>query len=78
MLGPYEIEKKVSEVNYQLKLPKGCRIYPVFYILLLKEALKNARLGTETITLAEDLDVYNIERILDSRSIRNKIEYLVK
>jgi hypothetical protein len=35
-LEAFEIEDKKGLVNYKLKLPKGLRIYPVFYVSLLK------------------------------------------
>ena len=44
-LGPFKIKEKLGLVIYRLDLPKGIRIYPVFYILLLEKALENTRLG---------------------------------
>ena len=35
-LGPFEIKKKVTEVNYKLNLPTKIKIYPVQYIAMLK------------------------------------------
>ena len=43
-IGPFEIEEKISEVNFRLKLPKTMRIHPVFYISLLEPAPQNARI----------------------------------
>ena len=37
-VGLFFISKQISLVNYQLKLPKDAKIYPVFYILLLELA----------------------------------------
>jgi hypothetical protein len=37
-LGPFKIAKIKSLVNYCLKLPKTIKIYPVFYVSLLKPA----------------------------------------
>jgi hypothetical protein len=44
-LGPFKIIRKLGLVIYKLEIPKGIRIYPVFYVLLLEPILKNARLG---------------------------------
>ena len=35
-LNPYKIIKKILKNNYQLDLPLKVQIYPIFYILLLK------------------------------------------
>jgi hypothetical protein len=77
-LGPYKIIARKSPVNYKLRLPKGLRLYLVFYVSLLEKALDSVRLSNKEISLEEDLDVYDIERILSSRVSNKKIEYLVK
>ena len=59
-IGPLEVIKVIrldginDPVNYRLKLPKGIRIYLVFYILLLKPALPNAKLMNDSIEVEED------------------------
>ena len=37
-LRAFEVEEARGPVNYKLKLLKGIKIYPVFYILLLELA----------------------------------------
>ena len=37
-VGPFCIKKRISNINYRLKLPEGTRIYLIFYISLLEPA----------------------------------------
>jgi hypothetical protein len=47
-IGPFKIDKKISENNYTLALPSTIRLRTnVFYISLLEPAPKNARLGRD-------------------------------
>ena len=71
MIGPYKIRKKVSNVNYELELPKGSRIHLIFYVLLLKEAARVAETSNKEIQPKQELDVYNVKQVLDSK-ISNK------
>ena len=45
-LGPFKVAKRIGTLNYELDLPQGMKIHPVFHILLLEPALENARLAT--------------------------------
>ena len=79
MIGPYKIRKKVLNVNYELELPKGSRIHPIFHVSLLKEAEGAAETSNEEIQPEHEPDVYDVERVLDSRvSNKGQMEYLIK
>jgi hypothetical protein len=66
-------------INYKLKLLKGSRIYLIFYISLLKEVAGITNTNNKEIELEHKLDVFDIERILDSKvNNKNKTKYLVK
>jgi hypothetical protein len=47
-LGPFEIAKIKSLVNYCLKLLKTIKIHPVFYVSLLKPAPPGSLLALKT------------------------------
>jgi hypothetical protein len=62
-----------------LELPKGSRIHLIFYVLLLKEAAGVAETSSKEIQLKHELDVYNVEKVLNSKvSNKGQIEYLIK
>jgi len=65
-LGPFEIKKEVSSVNYELELPKGMQIHPVFHVSLLEPASPETPLQIKP-TLIEpgDQGEYEPETILD-------------
>ena len=71
MLRLYKIKKKVLNINYKLELLKGSRIYLIFYVLLLKEAVRIAETSTKEIKLKHKLNVYNVKQVLDNK-ISNK------
>ena len=75
-IGPFEVEKQTSKVNYQLKLPAKAQIHPNLHVLLLEPAPKNAPVQTEW--NIEEEEEYNVKKILDSRKINGKDHYLVK
>jgi hypothetical protein len=58
-------------VNYKLELLKGSRVHPIFYVLLLKEAARAAETSNKEIQLKHKLDVYNVEKVLNSK-VSNK------
>jgi hypothetical protein len=74
----YEIEERVLKVNYRLKLLKGFRIHPVFYVSLLEKALNRVTTSNEEIQPKEEPNVYDVEKILASRVSNGKVEYLIK
>jgi Chromo (CHRromatin Organisation MOdifier) domain len=77
-LGLYKIVAKKLLINYKLRLPKGLRLYLVFHVSLLELALPGVVVSNEELQPDYELDIYNVEKILDSRVSKKKIEYLVK
>src|SRR5467141_3058137 len=72
-MGPYCVERKLSNDNYQLTLPPRMRIHPVFHISLLTK--------TNNPVSTKDDDVINefeVERIQAKRRRKGITEYLVK
>jgi hypothetical protein len=74
-VGPFKIKRKISEVNFELELPKTMKIHPVFHASLLEPAPESAPLDRATTTTEEE---YQVERILDYKLINGKQYYLVK
>ncbi|KAL0937059.1 reverse transcriptase domain protein [Colletotrichum truncatum] len=76
-LGPFEITKKISEVNYELKLPETMKCHPVFHVSLLEPAPDG--IHTEDCIIVETDDTeYEVERILDHRRNDETTEYFIK
>src|SRR5882724_5945164 len=84
-LGPYPIEKVISRSAYRLKLPSSFgQTHPVFSVTLLRPY--NADTIAERVqcdpppppVIKDGVEEYEVERILDSRLFRGKLEYLVR
>ena len=75
-IRPFKVEKQTSKVNYWLKLPAKAQIHPNFHVSLLEPAPKNALVQTEW--NIEKEEEYDVEKILDSRKVNKKNQYLVK
>ena len=76
-LGPFKIERQISDTNYRLELLTTIRIYLIFYVLLLELALKTAKPNT-IVEIENEEPEYEIEVIFDFKLARKNIEYLIK
>lgn len=75
-IGPFLIKRKISNINYELSLPDGMKIHPIFHISLLEKAPDDSALATR-ITI-DNTTEYEVERILKARGNTKKREYLIK
>ena len=81
-LGPFKILSKVGESNYKLKLPQSMsKIHDVFHVSILEKYFPNhieeRRLIEPPPVIINDDKEYEVNSILDSRVVRNQLEYLV-
>lgn len=81
-LGPYKIIGIISPVAVRLKLPRSMKIHPVFHVSLLKSAVPNPFPGRilpppDAVEI-DGQEQFVIEKILDSRIFRNRLQYLIK
>ena len=85
-LGPYVVEQVISHSAYWLKLPASFGdIHPVFSVTLLRPfegnliAERQERHPPPPPQIVRDgIKEYKVEKILDSRIFRRKVEYLVR
>ena len=81
-VGPFKIERKVSKTAYVLKLPQTWSAHPVFHVSRLKAWQGGSRVRTTQPTTHQRAvkpseDIYEVQRILDTRMFRGKRQYLV-
>ena len=82
--GPYQINKKISQVAYGLSLPETSRVHNVFHVSCLKRALGDNQIAQTTLPSLDDEGrvILEPEGILSTREkklrYRTIKEYLIK
>ena len=74
----YKMIKKISENNYQLDLPPKVRIHPIFYILLLENAINVKLINIKQNDVEVKKQKYKAKKVFDIRNNQKKIKYLIK
>ena len=64
----YKVIKRISENNYQLDLPPKVRIYPIFYISLLKDIINVEHISTGRDNVKINEKKYKAKKVLDIRN----------
>ena len=64
----YKIIKRISENNYQLDLPLKIRIYPIFHIFLLKDAINVELINTGRNNVKVNEKEYKAEKVFNTRN----------
>ena len=81
-LGPFPINKVVSEVNYELGLPHTMRIHPVFHVSLLtrhqQDVIPGRTQPPPPPVIIDGDEEYEVEEILNSKMDRRQLKYLVR
>lgn len=79
LVGPFTVLEPVGKVVYRLQLPPQYRIHPVFHVSILESY--RARPGEEppepSPVLVDDVEEYEIEKIVDHRRYRGKRQFHV-
>ena len=83
-LGPFPIQAKVGTHAYRLRLPPSLkRLHPVFHVVKLTPAPQDPFPGRRPPpapppVLVDDVEEYQVEKILDSRMFRRQLQFLVQ
>ena len=67
-LEPYKVIKKISKNNYQLDLPPKVRIYLIFYISLLENAINVNLINIGQNDIKVKKEKYKTEKVFDTRN----------
>ena len=84
-IGPYRVLQQVSPVAYKLELPESLKVHPVFHVSLLRPYEDPASIPNRPkpptppppVTINNESE-YEAEKLLDRRTRRHRLEYLVK
>merc|ERR1711977_316759 len=74
-IGPYRIKRKLGPVTFELELPEGLNIYPVFHKSLLEKAPPNAKPGPVLVHEETQQPIYDVERVVDSKTRKRQRYY---
>ncbi|XP_031758562.1 uncharacterized protein LOC108647661 [Xenopus tropicalis] len=81
-IGPFEILQRINPVSFKLLLPRTLRIHPVFHAAPLKRFVPSQFPGRGPLlpdpVVISDHDEYEVESIVDSKSRRGEVQYLIK
>ena len=81
-LGPFTINKRIGLRAYKLNLPPSMKIHPTFHISLLEPYNNNPIPGhiqpPPPPVIINEQEEYEIEQVLDSKKLYNKIYYRAK
>ena len=67
-LGLYKVIKRILKNNYQLDLPPKVRIYPIFHISLLKDAINVKPISTGRNNVKVNEKKYEAKKVFDTRN----------
>ena len=67
-LGLYKVIKRILKNNYQLDLPPKVRIYPIFHISLLEDAINVEPINKGRNNVKVDEKKYEAEKVFDTRN----------
>ncbi|QRW09789.1 Transposon Tf2-12 polyprotein [Ceratobasidium sp. AG-Ba] len=81
-IGPYKVVKKEGTHAFKLELPHTLKVHPTFHTSLIS-LKKDNPFGRDppqppAVVTPEGEEEYEVEKILDSRQHRNRVQYLVK
>lgn len=82
LIGPFIIRNRIGTQAYRLALPPTYRIHNVFHVSLLE--LYKRRAGDDSIPdytapeLVNDVEEWEVEKILDKRKRKGEVEYLIR
>ena len=81
-LGPYSVSAVISSTAYKLNLLFTLKIYSVFHVSLLKPYKESEDFLRATppspVIMSDNSEEFEVKTILDKRTLRNKVQYLVK
>lgn len=81
-LGPFPIAKVLSRQAIRLTLPPSMKCHPVFHTSLIRpiteSSIPNRHQPPPPPIIVEDENKYEVEKILDSRRYRRKLQYLIR
>jgi hypothetical protein len=72
---PFQINKKISQVAYRLKLPENCPIHNVFHVSCLKKVLGQAQPVQTKIPEFDDEGKIILD-LKDTLSTKEKVNYV--
>ncbi len=75
-LRSFKIIRDVKDMSFELKLPKGMRIHPIFHASKLKQCHQDISLQTESTSIESEQE-YEVENILKHNESKKNRRYLV-